>query len=217
MVAPSLVTDLQDASRRVGDWQLFSVELEGTRPFNFQWSRNGAPIPDATNQTLRVSNLTTANNNEVYSLTVTNSAGPVTTRTATLSVAGDPVANVPSGLINYWPLDDITQEDSLLTSPDLYSGNDMVLVNFVDPNDKVAGQFGNALQFDFVTKYTYRTNGSPIYNNLNHSVSFWVKAPFDTQNDRRVFSEGSTADNDPLFTLGTAGSGTSPSLAVFIR
>ena len=59
-----------------------------------------------------------------------------------------------------------------------------------------------------------------IYNNLDHSVSFWVKAPVDTenaQNDRRVFSEGSTADNDPLFTLGTAGSGTSQSLAVFIR
>jgi hypothetical protein len=219
-VPPSLVTDLQDASRRVGDWHVFSVELNGTRPFGFQWSRDGSPILNATNQTLRISNLTTDNNGETYSLTVTNAVGSVTTRTATLNVASDPAANVSSGLINYWPLDDITQEDTLLLSPDLYSGNDMVLVNFVDTNDTVPGQFGNALQFDFVTKYTFRTNGSAIYNNLDHSISFWVKAPVDElnpQNDRRVFSEGSTGNNNPLFTLGTVGSGASQSLSVFIR
>jgi hypothetical protein len=214
---PAVTSGLEDVTVRTGDWHFFRPQFSGTRPFAIQWFLNGAAIPDATNETYRVFNLTTNNTGDFYSLTASNSAGGITTTNATITVLADPAPAVRDGLVNYWPLNEILQEGEILLSRDLYSGNDMVLLNFLDPSDVAPGQFGNALFFDFVSKYAYRTNGSPIYNNTNYSVSLWVKAPFETQNDRRVFSEGSSVDADPLFTLGTDAAGTSPSVRVFIR
>ncbi len=45
----------------------------------------------------------------------------------------------------------------------------------------------------------------------------WVQGDFTSQNDRRVFSEGSSANNNPLFTLGTDNTATTPSATVFVR
>jgi hypothetical protein len=217
VVAPTFDRQPVSGTNQVGDWHIFSTGVSGTRPFTFQWFRNDVAIPGATNETYRALSLTFANSGDVYRVAVTNVAGSIISSNATLIVVAEPQPDVRKGLINYWPLNKINETNGILITPDLYSGNDMVLVNFANANDLVPGQFSNALGFDFTTKYTYRTNGSPIYNSTNYSVSMWLKAPFETQNDRRVFSEGSSVNNNPLFTIGTDTAAASPSARVFIR
>ena len=70
----------------------------------------------------------------------------------------------------------------------------------------VAGKVGGALAFDGVDDMVVvnQNSGLPIYNNGTdnaYSVAMWVKGG--PQNDMRVFSEGSTTSNNPLFNMGT--------------
>jgi hypothetical protein len=217
--APILTSEPVSAAKALGDWALFSTTAFGNRPLQYQWFKNGSPITDATNRTYQVTGLTTNNSGESYSVVVSNSAGFVTTSNAVLTVLDDPAPNVANGLVNYWPLDFIGQSGPDLFTKDYYSGNDMLLKNFVDTNDFVAGHSSNALAFDFVQKYGLRNSGTPIFNSTNYSVALWVQGDFTGQNDRRVFSEGSSTGNNPLFSLGTdnANPPTSASATVFVR
>jgi len=217
---PTLFAIPSDATRHLGDWQLFSVSAYSIRPHNvitYQWSKNGTPITDATNRTYRVTGLMTNNTGDFYSVAVTNDLGGVSSTNATLTVLDDPAPNTTNGIANYWPLNVINQVDTNLMSPELHYGQSMVLRGFVDTNDFVLGQYGNALAFDFATKYGFRTNGTSIYNATNYTVSLWVQADFTSQNDRRVFSEGSSSSGTPLFTIGTDPGATSSSASIFIR
>jgi hypothetical protein len=207
-----------DAVKNTGDWHLFSVTGYGNRPFTYQWSLNGSPIPGATDRTYQVTELTPSESGDFYSLAVTNPGGFAITTNATLTVLPDPAPDVENGLVNYWPLDVVLQEGANFISPEAHFGQSMVLQGFFPGSEIVSGQFSNALTFDFVNTYTYRTNGAPIYNSTNYSVSLWVRGDFTSQNDRRVFSEGRDGGfNNPLFTLGTDNAGTSPSATVFVR
>lgn len=204
--APVLHVEPADAVKRQGEWHLFAVGAYGSRPYvtTYQWSRNGAPIPDATRATYLATGLQTNNSGDYYSVTAANDLGSVTSSNATLTVLPDPAPNLTNGLVNYWPLDTITADDTNLFSPELHFGHRMDLRNFADASDIVPGQFSNALYFDAtLPKYGVRAGGRPIYESTNYSVSFWVKANGAGQNDRRVFSEGSTLENNSLFTLGT--------------
>ena len=60
-----------------------------------------------------------------------------------------------------------------------------------------------ALEFDGSSQYIQVTqnSGLPIYNDTSYSVCGWVKAP--AQDDKRIFAEGSTASNNPLFSIGS--------------
>ena len=220
VIAPSLDSDLTDATRRQGEWHRFTLRLSGTRPFDIQWYRNGELIPGASGETYQVTGLMPEDSGDTFHATISNSAGMVTTATATIMVSEDPAPDVQAGLLNYWPLDETEEAEGVVTTPDLYSGNDLVLAGYFDIAEFVDQQnsvSGNSLFFNYVSHYAYRTNGSPIYNNENYSVSFWVKGPLENQSDRRVFSEGSDASNTPLFAIGTDPQGDSPSARIFIR
>ena len=219
---PPLLTAVPaNTTRHLGDWYRPSVSAISVRPhnnFTYQWSRNGSPVTDATNSSYLVTGLVTNNTGDYFSVTVSNDVGGVTTTNATLTVLDDAPPALTNGIVDYWPLDVITQPATDLISPEMHFGQNMVLRGFVDTNDYVAGQFSNALAFDFVSKYAFRTNGSAIYPKTNYSVSLWVKGDFTSQNDRRVFSEGSSSPNaNPLFTLGTDNTGLSSSATVFVR
>jgi len=197
-----------------GDNILFTSEVSGTPPFTYQWLKDGNPINDATNSRLTIFN-TQVSDIATYSLAVSNLAGAATSGVAMIT-AILPVTSLAAGLVSHWPLD----EADILT-PDLTTNqNHLYLANML-PTNLLAGHLGNALAFDGVSQYAARTHTNsvdlPIYAYPAYAVAFWVKGDFTGQNDRRVFAEGATNSNNPLFSIGTHNAGTNGTVDVFIR
>ncbi len=91
-VAPSITA--QPASRTVtaGQAASFSVTASGTAPLTYQWKKNGAAISGATAASYTTPATVAADNNSQFTVTVTNSAGSVTSNAATLTV------NIPASI-----------------------------------------------------------------------------------------------------------------------
>jgi len=208
-----------DATKSLGEWHLLSVDAAGTRPLTYWWSENGTSIVDATSRFYRATNFQTNNSGDYYSCAVTNPLGFAITMNVTFTVLDDPPANPTNCFVNYWPLDVF---DELTNSPDLHFAHNMVLMNMDTNFDILPGQFGISVFFiASLGTYGYRTNGTAIYNRTNYSISMWVNGDGTVQGDRRIFSEGSTANRTPLFTLGTdnapSGFTPAPALHPFVR
>ena len=87
--APIIVTPPQNRTVPVGANTSFSVTAGGSPILSYQWSFNGAPIPDATNAVLAVTNVK-ATNAGTYTVTVSNGFAPPATASATLTVSVPP-------------------------------------------------------------------------------------------------------------------------------
>jgi Cep192 domain 4/Immunoglobulin domain len=85
-VAASIKT--QPASRTVTDGQTatFSVAATGTAPLGYQWKKNGAAISGATSSAYTTPATTASDNGAQFTVSVSNSAGSVTSNAATLTV-----------------------------------------------------------------------------------------------------------------------------------
>lgn len=92
-VAPAITT--QPASQTIVEGQsvTFTVVATGTAPLSYQWSLGGAPIPSATSASFTLASAQLSNAGS-YTVTVTNSAGSVTSAAAVLTV--NPAAVAPS-------------------------------------------------------------------------------------------------------------------------
>lgn len=75
---------------------MFSVTASGSPSPTYQWFKDGVQIAGATGAFLSVSNVVA---NATYSVNVSNSAGTVTSRAASLSIVGQP-AGAPSHAAN---------------------------------------------------------------------------------------------------------------------
>jgi subtilisin-like proprotein convertase family protein len=78
------------ASVATGQAATFSIAVNGTAPFTYQWYKNGAAIAGAISSTYQISSMQTANAG-VYSALISNSAGSTTSDSATISLASAPV------------------------------------------------------------------------------------------------------------------------------
>ncbi len=97
---PSITNQPQDAEVEAYGSALFSLSASGTTPISFQWTFNGTNIPNATSDTLSVTNITPANLG-AYAVIVTNDYGSVTSSNANLYMY--PYLETPfSGAITYW-------------------------------------------------------------------------------------------------------------------
>jgi len=94
VAAPTIASAPANASALVGQTATFSVTASGSSPFTYQWLRNGATIGGATAASYTTPALTLADNGARYSVTVTNSAGSVTSAEATLTVTAPAPARV---------------------------------------------------------------------------------------------------------------------------
>lgn len=83
-VAPSITTQPANQTMLLNRSAVFSVSATGTAPLLYQWYKNGATIGNANAATYTTPVITTADNNSTYSVTVSNSAGSVTSSVATL-------------------------------------------------------------------------------------------------------------------------------------
>ena len=85
--APTITTQPADQAARNGQSATFTVAAAGTAPLSFQWAKNGAPIAGATGTSYTTPPATSTDNEAGFSVTVSNSTGNVTSRTARLTVS----------------------------------------------------------------------------------------------------------------------------------
>ncbi len=91
-VAPAITSQPASQVSSIGGTASFSVVASGTNP-TYQWFRNGAALPGATDATLALSNLQTVDGG-IYFVTISNPAGSVVSSAVTLtSVVAAPTIN----------------------------------------------------------------------------------------------------------------------------
>ncbi|WP_129645353.1 PQQ-dependent sugar dehydrogenase [Peristeroidobacter agariperforans] len=95
--APSISEQPVSVSVSAGQPATFAVSAAGEQPLEYQWLRNGAPIPGATQSSYTIQTTTAADNGAQISVTVTNPFGSVTSNAATLTVLSN---GVPSATIS---------------------------------------------------------------------------------------------------------------------
>ncbi len=120
-------------------------------------------------------------------------------------------------LVAYWPLDEAANG----TTPDVQRTYSLELVN-LEPAHLVDGRLGKAFQFDagretLLVREHSAGDALPVNQYDAFSVSLWVKGKGTGQRDLRIFSEGSSADNSPLFNIGTDRNAGSDVVDIFIR
>src|SRR5688572_7295534 len=106
-------------------------------------------------------------------------------------------ASLQAGLVSHWTLNG----DLLDSGP---AGNHGSFVTGTPVfGDGFDGTAGGAVTFNGTSDLISAayTSGLPISAQSAFSVAMWVKGPI--QLDKRVFSEGSSASNAPLFNIGT--------------
>ena len=92
-VAPSISTQPAAQTVTAGQTATFSVTATGTSP-SYQWKKNGSNISGATASTYTTPATSSADNGAVYTVTVSNSAGTVTSNNATLTVNYAPIISI---------------------------------------------------------------------------------------------------------------------------
>ncbi len=85
-VAPSITSQPSNQTVTAGQTASFSVAATGTAPLSFQWQKNGANIVGATASSYTTPATTTSDTGSTLRVTVSNSAGTVTSTAATLTV-----------------------------------------------------------------------------------------------------------------------------------
>jgi hypothetical protein len=95
----------QPASRTVtvGQTATFSVTAAGTGTLTYQWNKGGAAISGATGTSYTTAATASADNGTQFTVTVSNSAGKVTSNAATLTVAAAAtlILNVSQASLNF--------------------------------------------------------------------------------------------------------------------
>jgi len=100
-VWPSITTQPAGQTVTAGQTASFSVANTGTAPFSYQWYKNTTAISGATAASYTTPATTTSDSGALFKATVTNSAGTVTSDTATLTVNAAPTSSLtvnPSSL-----------------------------------------------------------------------------------------------------------------------
>jgi hypothetical protein len=83
---PFIVQQPKPAKVPVGQTATFSVFATGTAPITYQWKKNGANIPGATNNFYVTPPVTRHDNHSSFTVKITNPYGSVLSRPAPLSV-----------------------------------------------------------------------------------------------------------------------------------
>ena len=100
---PAITAQPASKTVTVGQTAAFSVTANGTGTLTYQWNKGGAAISGATSSTYTTPATTNADTGSQFTVTVSNSAGKVTSNTATLTVtaAATLILNASQGSLNF--------------------------------------------------------------------------------------------------------------------
>jgi hypothetical protein len=93
---PSITTQPSNQTAAVGGTATFTVVATGSAPLAYQWSHGGVPIAGATSATYTTPVVAITDDGAKYSVSVSNSAGKVTSGGAMLTVTTSSMATPPS-------------------------------------------------------------------------------------------------------------------------
>jgi len=85
-VAPSITAQPTNQTVTTGQTATFGVLVSGTAPMTYQWKKNGTAIAGAASSSYTTPATTSTDNGAQFAVTVTNSAGSVTSGAAVLTV-----------------------------------------------------------------------------------------------------------------------------------
>jgi DNA-binding beta-propeller fold protein YncE len=85
--APTISTQPQSATVTIGQTASFSVTAAGSAPLSYQWTKNGTAISGATTASYTTPSTVAGDNGSAFAVTVTNSAGNITSSNAILTVS----------------------------------------------------------------------------------------------------------------------------------
>jgi hypothetical protein len=157
VVSPSNLTAF------VGNNVAFSVVASGDLPMYYQWLINGTTIPSATGSTLALANVQ-ASIAGLYSVIVSNSAGSLTSSSATLTVSTPPPCQAPPlGLVGWWKA-----EGNALDS---IGGNNGTLENNTGFGTGVVGQ---AFVFNGANQWVEIPDAPALNPSTNLTLEAWV-------------------------------------------
>jgi hypothetical protein len=196
------------------NFTLSGSSFYGTRPFSYQWLKDGTNYPGGNDVTLPLSNVT-SNDNGQYRLVVSNTGGSATSAVAQVTVKYFGSPNLTNGIVAYWPLDTITG----VKTPDLVSAYDLTVGGTVNPT-LTSGKWGNGMSFSaassqYATRLDNAGEALPAYSLPDFTVSLWVKAA-PSAAATYFFGDASTANTLPCFLLGTPAS-SSDKVYAFVR
>jgi hypothetical protein len=104
--APTITTQPQSQTVALGQAATFSVAAGGTAPLNYQWSKNNTAITGATSSSYTTPETAIGDNGATFAVTVSNTAGNITSNAATLTVhsTGTAIAVTIDPLANRHPI-----------------------------------------------------------------------------------------------------------------
>ena len=97
-IAPSIIQQPTNAIVTEGQQASFSVSVEGSAPFSYQWQRDGQAISGATSASYTTPVTALADSGSTYRCVITNSVGSVTSISAAL-IVNEPGDRIVSGLV----------------------------------------------------------------------------------------------------------------------
>jgi Immunoglobulin domain len=91
-VAPRIINQPLSQKVDLGKPVSFTVQVDGTAPFTFQWKRNGNDIQGATAASYSINSVAKTDDGSVFTVVITNIAGNITSNPATLSLNASNIA-----------------------------------------------------------------------------------------------------------------------------
>lgn len=215
--APVITADLPtNLTVYVGGSPKIEVAVTGSLPFSYQWQSNGVVIAGATNASLILNNVQTAQSGSQYQVRVTNPYGFTDSAIAVLNVAvpnpaGSAAVLLAANPISFWRLG----EDASITDSafDYWGGNNGLYVSAVQ--HITPGALGldddGAVQLLGTGSYMVVSNSAPydFVGTNAFTLMAWAK-PDVLTGIQRLFS-------NRLLTVATAGFGFGFNAAIGLR
>jgi len=212
VIPPTISAAPANLTVLAGAKSTLTVTPAGAAPFTFQWLRNGTPISGATSTTFTLES-TLVPDAAAYSVSVTNSAGSVTSTAATLTVT--PISRI-SNLSVLTSLSDSADSFTLgyVIGGNATSGPKPLLVRAAGPSLSALG-VGGTLDDPKLELFagSTKTNENDNWGNLTTSVSALTAAftsvgafPFasPTSRDAALTASLTTRDNSVKISASTS-------------